>query len=49
VAAFVYMVRGQMKEGRLPQRLRRPVYKAIWEGLRFKPEIEMPRQDILPG
>jgi glycosyltransferase involved in cell wall biosynthesis len=48
VAAFVYMVRGQMKEGRLPQRLRRPVYKAIWEGLRFKPEIEMPRQDIKP-
>lgn len=48
VAAFVYMVRGQMREGRLPARLRRPVYKAIWEGLRFRPEIEMPRQDIGP-
>ena len=48
VAAFVHMVHGQMKGARLPRHLRRQIYKAIWTGLRFKPDIEMPRQDINP-
>ncbi len=49
VLAFLYNVHGQMRDAHLPSRLRRPVYKAIWEGYRFRPEIEMPRRDINPG
>lgn len=48
VLAFIYSVRKQMAQGRLPTRLRRPIYKAIWEGWRFQPEIEMPRHDPKP-
>lgn len=49
VLAFLYQVRSQMAEGRVPSRLRGSIYKALWEGWRFKPEIEMPRHDINPG
>ena len=42
VVEFVYGVRKQMRGAGLPWHLRRRIYKAIWTGIRFKPEIEMP-------
>lgn len=42
VVEFVYGVRKQMRGAGLPLHLRRRIYKAIWTGIRFKPEIEMP-------
>lgn len=45
VLAFLYMVRQQMRDARLPRHLRRDIYKAIWQGYWFKPEIEMARTD----
>ena len=47
VLEFVYGVRKQMREAGLPLHLRRRVYKAIWTGIRFKPQIEMPK--VIPG
>ncbi len=49
VLAFLYTVRRQMRDAHLPARLRRSVYKAIWQGYRFRPDIEMPRRDVNPG
>lgn len=49
VLAFFYQVRTQMAETRLPGRLRRSIYRAMWDGWRFRPEIEMPPHDSDPG
>lgn len=43
VLAFLYRVQTQMRAGKLPMKLRLPVYKAIWRGLWFRPKIERPR------
>ena len=48
VLAFVYSVHKQMADARLARGLRRSVYKAIWQGFWFKPEIEMPPHDANP-
>ncbi|ANT63802.1 glycosyl transferase (plasmid) [Salipiger sp. CCB-MM3] len=45
VLEFLYQVRTQMVQGRLPKKLRWPIYKAIWNGIWFRPEIEMPPQN----
>ena len=45
VLAFLYMVRQQMRGARLPRALRRDIYKAIWQGYWFRPEIERARAD----
>lgn len=42
VLAFLYRVRKQMSGSRLPRSLRRTIYKAIWQGFWFRPQIEMP-------
>lgn len=42
VAIFLRGVRRQMREGRVDQGLRREIYKAIWDGIRFTPKIEHP-------
>ncbi|MCA8867323.1 MAG: glycosyltransferase family 2 protein [Rhodobacteraceae bacterium] len=47
VMEFLYQVHVQMAGARLPWKLRRPVYFAIWRGLWFRPKIEMPRQDMI--
>lgn len=48
VLAFLYQVHKQMADAKLSPKLRSQIYKAVWEGYRFKPEIEMPRHDINP-
>lgn len=45
VLAFWYQVRKQMAEGRLSPAMRSAIFKAMWTGFWFKPEIEMPRPD----
>lgn len=45
VLAFLYNVRKQMRNARLPHRLRRQIYRSIWKGFWFKPEIEMAKRE----
>jgi len=45
ILAFLHHVRRQMAEARVPAQLRRPIYRAMWEGYRFRPEIETPPHD----
>lgn len=40
VLAYFYGVRGQMRRYGVPRHLRRPIYRAILRGFRFRPAIE---------
>lgn len=44
VVTFFKQVREQFAHGHVAKHLRRSVYKSIWEGTRFKPEIVMPEK-----
>lgn len=40
VLAYIYGVHRQMKQGKVPWKLRRQIFGAIFRGLRFRPEIK---------
>ena len=42
VLAFLYRIHCEMRQGGVPWHLRRQVYRAVWKGLRFRPEIVRP-------
>lgn len=45
VAQFVYHVRAQMRAGGVAKPLQRRIWKAIWRGWRFRPQIRMVEND----
>lgn len=45
VLAFLYFVRKQMSKANLPRGMQFRIYKQIWKGFWFKPEIERARKD----